>query len=254
MSEAIELRAGRSDIPVLCTAAAADVDARWRAELLRHVGRHAWRSPEDIDRLAKSVEVGLAHSLPIFQLGETGMGMHLLEAAAKTGSDDYVAAMEMFVYEEQEHARLLALVCHRLNIDMLDEHWTALVFRKGRRVSGLRSEVLVLLMAELIATRFYKVLADGIGDRTLSDIFAAVHADEVRHLHFHAATIPRHLARWPRPVWLFARALWNLVAIGGAAVAAWDHRKILRACGSGVIRFFRDVMALRREQSSRIFR
>ena len=50
----------------------------------------------------------LIRSLQRFQVGEQGDGRHLRMGAAATGDPAYVAAMALFVEEEQEHARLLA--------------------------------------------------------------------------------------------------------------------------------------------------
>ena len=68
--------------------------------------------------------------------------------ARKVGDDDYVEALRLFIKEEQEHARLLALVCNELEIEMLQSHWTDGVFQFARRAFGLRAEILILLVAE----------------------------------------------------------------------------------------------------------
>src|SRR5436853_6547379 len=52
----------------------------------------------------------LIRSLQRFQVGEQGDGLHLRAAAAATGDADYAYAIALFVAEEQEHARLLALL------------------------------------------------------------------------------------------------------------------------------------------------
>ncbi len=46
-------------------------------------------------------------SVPTFQIGETGSGRRLLEAAGRyveaSGDDDYLAALRLFIAEEQRH-------------------------------------------------------------------------------------------------------------------------------------------------------
>ena len=228
-------------------------NARWRTCFEVLEDQHAEVSCTDVGPLAPIVERGLRASLPTFQIGETGTGAHLIEAAAKVGDPDYVEALRLFVKEEQEHARLLALVCNSLDIEMLDSHWTDGVFQFVRRAFGLRGEVLTLLVAEFVSNRFYELLADGVGEPTLAAIFRGIHEDEVRHLDFHAATLPEHLDRWPTPIWSLARAIWLTLIVGSTAVVAIDHRRAIRACGSTPLRFFRDVTHTLREQHGRFF-
>ena len=231
----------------------ATTNARWRTcfEVLEN--RHAHVTTEDVGPLAPVVSAGLRASLPTFQIGETGTGSHLLTAAAKVGDDDYVEALRLFVKEEQEHARLLALVCNELDIEMLDDHWTDGVFQFVRRAFGLRGEVLTLLVAEFVSNRFYELLGEGVGDPVLSAIFEGIHQDELRHLDFHAATLPEHLNRWPTAIWKLARAIWLTLIVGATAVVAVDHRKVIRACGSSPIRFFGDVVGSLGQQHPRFF-
>ena len=230
-----------------------DVDAIWRADFEVHRGQHATVSTAGMWTLAPAVKAGLRASIPTFQLGETGSGSHLLRMAGRTGSDDYAEAMRLFVIEEQEHARMLGLVCEAIDAPLLDSHWTDRVFQWARRILGLRAEVLMLLVAELVAVRFYATLAAGVGDQVLGRIFARIHDDEVRHVDFHAATLPRFLNAWPVPMWWLARCIWTGAVLGTTVVVAWDHRRILRACDSGPLRFFFGVVRLWWRHENRFF-
>ncbi len=234
-------------------AGGADIDARWRADFEVHRGQHADVTTAGMWTLAPAVRDGLRSSLPTFQLGETGTGRHLLAMARREGNADYVEAMRLFVIEEQEHSRLLAMACEAVDAPLLATHWTDRVFQWARRLLGLRAEVLMLLVAELIAVCYYATLAAGVGDQVLGRIFARIHADELRHLDFHAGTLPRHLARWSTPTWWCARVVWTMTVIGSAVVVAWDHRQVLRACGSGPTRFLIGVLRLLRFHEGRFF-
>ncbi len=225
----------------------------WHADFAIRAGAHTDVTTSGMWILAPVVHDGLRRSLPTFQLGEMGTGWHLTKMAARTGDLHYLEAIRYFVAEEQEHARLLALVCEALDIDMIQEHWTDAVFQRARRICGLRAEVLILLVAEVVSSRFYEILSTGVGDPTLARLFARIHADELRHLDFHAATLPAHLQQWSPAPRRFARTVWNATAIGAAAVVAWDHRKLLRACNSGPVRFFRDCTKRIRSTDARFF-
>src|SRR5690606_10958263 len=56
----------------------------------------------------------LIRSLRRFQVGESGEGRKLRRHAAQTGDPVYARAIELFVREEQEHARLMGELLRRL--------------------------------------------------------------------------------------------------------------------------------------------
>ena len=90
-----------------------------------------------------AVAAPLARSLAHFQLGESGEGAALLSDARRTWADDpdYVAALVLFVAEEQEHARLLEQQVLRLGGTLITRHWTQTWFRRVRRALGARFAV-----------------------------------------------------------------------------------------------------------------
>lgn len=227
---------------------------RWRRNFEVYQGRHAAVGLHGRPALAARTEAALRRSLAVFQLGETGEGEHLLGLAARHGDHDYLVAMRLFVGEEQEHARMLATVLHQLDEPLLERHWSDGVFQAIRRVSGLRAEVLTLLVAEMVALRYYSALAEGFADYPeLATLFERIHADEVRHLDFHADTLPAHLDRWSAPMWWCGRFIWNVVLYGASAVVAWDHRRILRRCGLSARRFLLDCHRNIRHHEPRFF-
>jgi|GEM_PF-354267 len=225
----------------------------WRADFEVHQGQHADVNTSGMWVLAPVVESALRRSLPVFQLGETGAGFHLLNQARDVVSNDLLCALRLFVIEEQEHARLHALVCQALDIPMLDDHWSERLFRRVRRVRGLRLELLMMLIAEFVAVDVYETLSDGVGDPTLSRIFARMHADELRHLEFLAAVIPPHLERLPVPVRTLTRQAWRALATVAVVVISIEHRALLRSCGSGIRHFTNKTLSTIGSQQFRFF-
>ncbi|MDF6103118.1 hypothetical protein [Gordonia hongkongensis] len=59
------------------------------------------------------LDPAIVRSLQKFQVGESGDGAHLIANAAAAGDRDYEAAVRLFVAEEQNHARILALLRNR---------------------------------------------------------------------------------------------------------------------------------------------
>lgn len=227
--------------------------AAWRTLFEVREGRHCDVVRVGPVRLRPGVRAGLRVSLPVFQVGETGEGTHLLRAAAATGDADYTRACQLFVREEQEHARLLGLVLDELGVARRAAHWSDGVFQSLRRMGGLRTEVLLLLVAELVALRYYSALRDGVGDLGLSRLFGRIHADELRHIEFHAATLPRHLATLPEPVHLAVKWGWHGVVCATIAVVAVGHRHVLTACNVPPRRFIGESLAILRTEGPRFF-
>jgi hypothetical protein len=188
-----------------------------------------WGLPCDLaDELRDRLAVSLSH----FQLGETGGGTFLLKQAANSAAEvDDLAALELFVKEEAEHARLLACMVKRLGGRLVKRHWTHHLFKLARRAGGFHFEIQMLLTAEIIGTAYYQLLNEGLRDVPLKGALELMLRDEAGHVAFH---LDRMKARWRE--WLpFERTAWQgqfqallLVALR----AAWfDHGPCLRVLG-----------------------
>src|SRR5438552_2710060 len=116
-----------------------------------------WNLPSP---LAPDVQKALARSLSHFQLGETGGGTYLMDRACRQVSDDpvYLDALQFFIVEEGEHARLLERLVIRFGGSTIHRHWTHGLFRLIRHALGLRFEIQVLLIAELVGTAYYRLI------------------------------------------------------------------------------------------------
>src|SRR5256885_7451132 len=89
----------------------------------------------------------LIRSLQKFQVGESGDGNHLRKQAATTRDSTYESAIDLFIKEEQEHARLMAVVLGKLNGPLLRRHWSNGCFVLLRRVFWFTYELLGLRMS-----------------------------------------------------------------------------------------------------------
>ena len=178
------------------------------------------------------VAARLARSLAHFQLGESGDGDTLLPNARRAWADDpdYIAALALFVAEEQEHARLLKRQVLRLGGTLVTKHWTHDWFRRVRRALGVSFEIQTLLVAEIIGTAYYRLLRST-GDVVLRQMCELMLRDEAPHLRFHADRIVIEQLGWSP----LGRALWTAqvrLLLRAAVTAAWlDHRPALRAVG-----------------------
>lgn len=195
----------------------------------------------------------LIRSLQRFQVGESGEGEHLLAGAEATGDPIYAEAIRMFVAEEQQHARLLSSAIQAMGGTLLDGHWSDRAFVFLRRLLGLRMELLVLLIAELIARRYYRALYDGTDDPALRAMYAQIMRDEVGHVRFHFDYLHHAFEGTPAPHRIVIQTGWALVFRATCLVVMLDHRSVLRASGLPLEIFWHDCGLIFSEAASRIF-
>lgn len=230
------------------------IDERWQATFEARTGQHARLQAVALPGLDAHIRHHLRRSLAVFQLGESGDGTHLLEEAGLSQAGDaYIGALKHFVAEEQEHARMLAVVLDALDGPLLSRHWSDRLFVLARRARSLVTEVLVLLVAEVVALTYYSTLRDGLPSGELRDVFARIHDDELLHVDFHCGTLPRHLDRFERRTLSVVRIGWKALVAGAAVGVAISHGAALKAMGTSRRQFVRRVLHDRDEAAKRLF-
>jgi hypothetical protein len=195
----------------------------------------AWETPCLVSEPWRTL---LAVSLSHFQLGETGGGTFLLREASRQTDADDIAALDLFVREEKEHARLLACMVRRLGGTLVARHWTHRLFKLARRAGGFSFEIQMLLTGEIVGTAYYQMVRERIEDAPLRAALDLMLSDESGHVAFHLDRLRR---RWREylPVERTAWALQFQFLVLLALRAAWlDHGRCLRALGYGRGDFF----------------
>ncbi|MDQ3705718.1 MAG: ferritin-like domain-containing protein [Chloroflexota bacterium] len=195
----------------------------------------------------------LANSLQRFQIGESGDGAHLRKVAARTGNRQYAMAVEAFIREEQEHAAIMAGVLRCLDAPLLEHHWSNGCFRLLCLVSGLRTELLVLLVAELVAKRYFRLLLESTSDPVVGAMCRQILHDEDGHIAFHCHALRPSLLRLPVPVRWALRAAWRAFFGAACLLVTYDHRALLRATGCHSASFHRECLALFDTVASQVF-
>lgn len=190
--------------------------------------------------LEPSLRGPLIRSLQRFQIGEAGDGLHLKSGAACTQEAGYQEAITLFVAEEQEHSRLLGRLLERLNAPLLRWHWSDFLFTQIRRLMGLHLELLVLLIAEVIAKRYYCAVEEGTSDAVLKAICAQIRQDEEGHLAFHCDRLNGALRHLSVPVALCLGTGWRIVFRVFCLGVIADHWTLLHAVGVSPSVFWRD--------------
>jgi hypothetical protein len=203
------------------------------------------------------VEAGLykplMRSLQRFQVGESGEGTHLRKQAATIGCATYEKCIDLFIKEEQEHARLMAEVLKGQGVPLLEHHWSDNCFVLMRRLFRLEHELLVLLMPEIIAKRYFRAVQDGTEDPVVRAMCQQILHDEEGHVAFHID----YLSKAFRSYSLLKRAAvmvaWKLVFQAVCVVVIMDHYSLLRAAGAAPGAFWWDCLMLMDEAAASIF-
>lgn len=193
-------------------------------------------------RLTDAERDAIAHSIRIFQLGESGEGRFFIEAAERdsaTGGDfDYVDALKLFIAEEQRHSRDLARFMEQQGIARMHRQWSNNLFRRLRKLMNLELCIAVLVTAEIIAKVYYRALRDATASPALRALCNQILRDEVMHIEFQVGKL-RALRR-RRPRWL--RRLCECaqrVLLDGTLLVVWlDHYRCFRAGGYSFRRYW----------------
>ncbi|MDT8914261.1 ferritin-like domain-containing protein [Amycolatopsis sp. PS_44_ISF1] len=206
----------------------------WLEEFTVEAQRRQVRPEPEWDRGAR-LDPAVARSVQRFQVGESGDGANLLAKA----DGRYQEAVALFVAEEQNHARLLARLLEASGTTTIDAHWSDAVFVQLRRALGLRLELMVLLIAEVVALRYYRALRDGVDDPLTREVAARILADEERHVPFHC---DRLHGEFGGPTGKAVAFGWRVLLAGALAVVLLDHGSALRKLGLTRIAFAAGVL------------
>jgi hypothetical protein len=176
----------------------------------------------------------IAGSLQEFQAGESSEGKHLYqyarEYAERAGDPEYVAAIRLFIAEEQRHGRELGRFLELNGIPLVRTTPTDWVFRKLRNLfGGLEISIAVLITAEIIAKVYYAVLREATGSKILIRLCDQILRDELRHVQFQTGQLARLRRNRGRLAALAGQAVQRLLYLGAVSVVWLFHRPALRA-------------------------
>lgn len=191
--------------------------------------------------ISQEERAALTGSLQRFQVGESGEGKYLKKYAAQTGDADYAQAIDLFIAEENYHAQLLAQVLNALDAPLLSEYWSDSAFILLRRFGGLHAELMILLLAELIAKRYYRVLQNATQDENIRLMCTQILRDENAHVAFHCDTLSRAFAHHSSSRRAWTLLSWKCFYRFVCFIVACDHRKVLFAANVSVVDWMRST-------------
>jgi hypothetical protein len=127
---------------------------------------------------------------------------------------------------------------------LIRSHWSDAFFVRLRRALGLRLELMVLMIAEVVALRYYRALRDGTDDPLVTEVAGQILGDEERHVPFHCERLRIGFANLSPAMRWTTRTVWRTLFLGAVLVVMADHGPALRQLGVRRTRFAIDVFGL----------
>lgn len=218
--------------------------AKWIAHFTQNREQRAepdWTVPVKIRSEALAP---LVRSLEQFQLGDGGGPASLIARDAerfRSQTTQMRTIVDFWFAEEREHARFLGCAVDRFGGKRIPSHWSFTAFRQTRRVLGVKFELQVLLLTEIVSTAYYRVMRRHCEDPAVRAMCKRILRDEAGHISFHCDRLaaegrsPRglHGLLWAAQFWLFGH---------GAATMLWiNHGKCLTTLGGTRAEYYREV-------------
>jgi hypothetical protein len=190
---------------------------------------------DDGVRLSETERMAVIPSIQQFQLGEGASGARMLEGAQRfsraTGDLGLIAALKLFLREEQRHSKILARFLEEESARCLRKHWADTFFRWIRGLAGLELRLKVLVTAELLARPYYSALRDATGSPLLRSICQRILDEEGAHLRFQAFVLERFQTRHGRATQRLTKACHSAFLAVTAAVIWMEHRPVFKSAG-----------------------
>jgi len=205
---------------------------------IEHFRRNRSHRPEPDWTAPLTVPAGvlapLRRSVEQFRLGDGGGPASLIAHDAEKFRSQTPAMrtiVDLWFAEEAEHARLLGCAVQRLGGRIITSHWSFTAFCWCRRVFGVRFELQVLTLTELVSTAYYRMLRRHSPDGPLAAMCELILRDEAGHVSFQRERLAS--AGCPQPGW---RGRWwrlQFLLFGyAAATVLWaSHAPCLTALG-----------------------
>lgn len=190
----------------------------------------------------------ISTSLQQFELGENGQGRSLRAAATRyaqaSGDWDYLAALDLFIREEQRHSAYLRTFMQAQGIPRATSHWVNDSFRWLRKRAGLELFVVVLVSAEIVAIPYYRSLSAATHSPLLQAICREILRDEADHLRFQGMALQKLRKDRPLALSLLVQVLQSVLMAGTCLVVWRSHHQVLRHGGFTPARFLRQCLRI----------
>lgn len=176
-------------------------------------------------------------SLEQFHLGDGG-GPASLIAWDRNGllgnCAEVKELVDLWFKEEKEHSRLLGKAVARMGGTPITGHWSFTCFCLVRRIAGVRAELNILLLTEIVSTAYYRLLKRHCPDECIRDVCRLILRDEAGHVAFHRDRLAQHARRYG-VIW---ETLFRFFGLAAGTMLWVNHRRALAALGASDLEFF----------------
>jgi hypothetical protein len=186
----------------------------------------------------------LLRSIEQFRLGDGGGPASLIafdRENFRNRTNEMRQIVDLWFAEEAEHARLLGCAVRRYEGRVINSHWSFTAFCLCRRALGVRFELQVLTLTELVSTGYYRILRKYSPDGPLSAMCELILRDEAGHVAFQRDRLLD--AGCPRPGlrgWLW-RAQFLICGYGAGTMLWINHAPGLKAIGGRRFEFYSEI-------------
>jgi len=200
-----------------------------------------WSAPINVP---PEVLAPMLRSIEQFRLGDGGGPASLIafnRENFRSRNDEIRHIVDLWFAEEAEHARLLGCAVRRFGGRIITSHWSFTAFCLCRRVLGVRFELQVLTLTELVSTGYYRILRHHSPDGPLAAMCELILRDEAGHVAFQRDRLASDGCPSPG----LRGFLWRIqfLACGyGAGTVLWiSHAACLKAIGGTRGEFYSEI-------------
>ena len=218
--------------------------AKWIEHFIRNKQNRPepdWAAPVNVP---SHVVAPVLRSVEQFRLGDGGGPASLIAHDAENfrkSTEEMRTIVDLWFAEEAEHARLLGCAVKRFGGRFIYSHWSFMAFCLCRRVLGVRFELQVLTLTELVSTAYYRMLRQHSPDGPLAAMCELILRDEAGHVAFQRDRIAD--AGCPTPGlrgWLW-RAQFLLCGYAAGTMLWVNHAPCLKAIGGTRGEFYAEI-------------
>ena len=200
-----------------------------------------WAVPVDI---SPAVLAPMLRSIEQFRLGDGGGPASLIAFDAERfrgRTEEMRTIVDLWFAEEAEHARLLGCAVKRFGGRIITSHWSFTAFCLCRRVFGVRFELQVLTLTELVSTAYYRMLRQYSPDGPLAAMCELILRDEAGHVAFQHDRLCSAGCPPPGLRGLLWRIQFWFCGYAAATVLWVSHAACLKAIGGSRAEYYAEV-------------
>jgi hypothetical protein len=218
---------------------------RWLAHFRRNRENRPepdWKAPIT---LAPDVVKLFVHSLEQFQLGDGGGPASLIawNAEGFRGNGEGTRELvDLWFKEEKEHSRLLGEAVKRFGGKKIESHWSFSVFCWCRRWFGVRFELTVLLLTEIVSTGYYRLMKRHADDPAIRDMCTLILRDEGGHIAFHRDRLARTGRARKATFGDFWEFQFRVLGLAAGTMLWINHAPAICALGAKTPEFYSEIL------------